>query len=143
MPARCRPRKRTEQVRWGAPINNNTKDRTLHIYRTALSGHVRRVLYNLPNKSEHEKCCGRRHLSYGMVGVDICHIKRTRWNPTHVSGHQQYCGRQQTVLYPTAWATRLIYEMNLLSLINPSLAYIYGSITLSNHGLIRLNRFVS
>ena len=32
--------------------------------------------------------------------------------------------------------------MNLLSLINPSLAHIYCSTTLSNHGLIRLNRFV-
>ena len=33
---------------------------------------------------------------------------------------------------------RLIYETNLLSLINPPLAHIYCSTTLSNHGLIRL-----
>jgi hypothetical protein len=33
--------------------------------------------------------------------------------------------------------------MNLLSLINPSLVNIYCSITLSNHGVIRLKRFVS
>jgi hypothetical protein len=32
--------------------------------------------------------------------------------------------------------------MNLLSLINLSLAYIYCSTTLSNHGLIRLNKLV-
>ena len=30
--------------------------------------------------------------------------------------------------------------MNLLSLINPSLAHIYGSTTLSNHRLIRLKK---
>jgi hypothetical protein len=34
-------------------------------------------------------------------------------------------------------------ETNLLILINPSLAHVYCSITLSNHGLIRLNGFVS
>jgi hypothetical protein len=33
--------------------------------------------------------------------------------------------------------------MNLLSLINPSLAHVYCSTTLSNHGLIRLKKFVS
>ena len=33
--------------------------------------------------------------------------------------------------------------MNLLNLINPSLAHVYCSTTLSNHGLIRLIRFVS
>jgi len=37
----------------------------------------------------------------------------------------------------------IIYETNLLSLINPLLEYIYCSTTLSNHALIRLNRFVS
>ena len=37
----------------------------------------------------------------------------------------------------------VLYETNLLSLINPLLAYIYCSITLSNHGLIRLKKFVS
>jgi hypothetical protein len=34
-------------------------------------------------------------------------------------------------------------EMNLLSLINPSLAHVYCSTTVSNHGLIRLKKFVS
>jgi hypothetical protein len=33
--------------------------------------------------------------------------------------------------------------MNLLSQINPSLAYVYCSTSLSNHGLIRLKRFFS
>jgi hypothetical protein len=33
-------------------------------------------------------------------------------------------------------------EINLLSLINPSLANVYCSTTLSNHGEIRLKRFV-
>jgi hypothetical protein len=33
-------------------------------------------------------------------------------------------------------------EMNLLRVINPSLAYVYCSTTLSNHGLIRLKNFV-
>ena len=37
----------------------------------------------------------------------------------------------------------VIRETNLLSLINSSLAHVYCSITLSNHGLIRLNKFVS
>jgi hypothetical protein len=37
----------------------------------------------------------------------------------------------------------IIRETNLLSLINASLAYIYCSTTLSNHGLIRLKKFVS
>ena len=34
-------------------------------------------------------------------------------------------------------------ETNLTSLINPSLEIIYYSMTLSNHDLIRLKRFVS
>jgi hypothetical protein len=33
--------------------------------------------------------------------------------------------------------------MNLLSLINSSLAHIYCSIVWANHGLIRFNRFIS
>jgi hypothetical protein len=33
--------------------------------------------------------------------------------------------------------------MNLLSLINPSLAHVYCGATLSNHGLNRLKKFVS
>ena len=37
----------------------------------------------------------------------------------------------------------VLHETNFLSLINPSLAHVYGSKTLSNHGLIRLKRFVS
>ena len=37
----------------------------------------------------------------------------------------------------------VIHETNLVSLINPSLAYIYCSTTLSNHRLIRLKKFVS
>ena len=32
----------------------------------------------------------------------------------------------------------VLHEINFLSLINPSLAYVYCSKTLSNHGLIRL-----
>jgi hypothetical protein len=35
------------------------------------------------------------------------------------------------------------YETNLLNLINPSLANVYCSTSLSNHGVIRLKRFVS
>jgi hypothetical protein len=35
------------------------------------------------------------------------------------------------------------HETNLLRLINPSLAYIYCSTIVSNHGLIRLKKFVS
>jgi hypothetical protein len=35
------------------------------------------------------------------------------------------------------------HEMNLLSLINPSLPHVYYSTTVSNHGLIRLKKFVS
>jgi len=38
---------------------------------------------------------------------------------------------------------RINNETNLLSLINSSLAHIYCSTTLSNHGLIRFNKFVS
>jgi hypothetical protein len=34
----------------------------------------------------------------------------------------------------------VIRKMNLLSLINPSLAHVYCSTTLSNHGLIRLKK---
>ena len=34
----------------------------------------------------------------------------------------------------------VIHETNLLSLINPLLAYVYCSTTLSNHGLIRLKK---
>ena len=34
-------------------------------------------------------------------------------------------------------------EMNLLSLINMSLEFVYGSAALSNHDLIRLKRFIS
>jgi hypothetical protein len=37
----------------------------------------------------------------------------------------------------------LIREMNLLSLINLSLAYVYCSTTLLNHELIMLNKFIS
>jgi hypothetical protein len=37
----------------------------------------------------------------------------------------------------------VLRKMNLLSLINPSLTYVYCSILLSNHKLIRLKRFVS
>ena len=39
--------------------------------------------------------------------------------------------------------TIMLREMNLLTLINSSLAHIYGSTTLSKYGLIRLNRFIS
>jgi len=34
-------------------------------------------------------------------------------------------------------------QMNLLSLINPSLAYVYCTTVLSNYGLVRLNKLVS
>ena len=34
----------------------------------------------------------------------------------------------------------VIHEMNLLSLINPPLAHVYCSTTLSNHDLIRLKK---
>ena len=37
----------------------------------------------------------------------------------------------------------VLHETNLLSLINPSSAHAYCITTLSNHGLIRLKRFVS
>ena len=37
----------------------------------------------------------------------------------------------------------VIRKTNLLSLINHSLAHVYCSTTLSNYGLIRLNRFIS
>jgi hypothetical protein len=37
----------------------------------------------------------------------------------------------------------VIHKTNLLSLINPSSAHVYCSITLSNHRLIRLKKFVS
>jgi hypothetical protein len=33
--------------------------------------------------------------------------------------------------------------MNLLSLINPSLTYVFFNTTLSNYGLIRLKKFVT
>ena len=102
-----RPRNQAEQIRQGAQVNYNTEDCTLHIYRIVLPGHARRVLSNLSDMSEHEQCCGRRHLSYSMVGADICYPRRTQWSLPLASGHQQYCGRQQTVLYPMVWATRL------------------------------------
>ena len=101
------PKNQAEQVRQGSQVYCNTEGRTLHTCKTVLSGHVKRVLCNLPDMSEHEQCYGRRHLSYSMVGADICHTRRTRWNQPHASGHQQYCGHRQTTLYPTAWATRL------------------------------------
>ena len=88
------PKNQAEQVRQGAQVNRNTEDRTLHTYKTVLSGHARRVLSNLSDMSEHEQCYGRRHLSYSMVGADICHTRRGRWSLPHASGRQQYCGRQ-------------------------------------------------
>jgi hypothetical protein len=36
----------------------------------------------------------------------------------------------------------VIYETNLLCLINPSLAYVYYITTLSNLGIVRLKNFV-
>ena len=53
------PKNQAEQVRQGSQVNRNTEDHNLHTYRIVLSGHVRRVLCNLLDVSEHEQCCGR------------------------------------------------------------------------------------
>ena len=105
-------------------VNYNTEGRTLHTCRTVLLGHVRRVLYDLPNMSEQEQCCGHQHLSYIMVGADICHNRRTRWNQPHASGRQYYCRRRQTVSYLTTWATRL-GSTHSLSLTCKAIPFIY------------------
>ena len=112
----------------GAPVNRNIKGRTLHTCRTVLSGSVRRMHCNLPDMSEHEQCCGRRHLSYSMVGADIGHTRRSRWSLPHASRHQQCCGHRQTALYPMAWATRLENTHTLflsLSLSCKAIPFIY------------------
>ena len=59
-----------------------------------------------------------------MVGTDIGHTRRTWWNQPHASGRQQYCGRRQTVLYSTAWATRL-GSIHTLSLTCKAIPFIY------------------
>ena len=64
-----RTRKQTEKVRQATQVNHNTKERTLYTCWIVLSGHVRRMLRNLPDMSEHEQCCGRRHLPYSVVGA--------------------------------------------------------------------------
>ena len=78
--------------------------------------------------SEHQQCCGHRHLPYSMVGADICHTRRRRWNLPHASEHQQCYGRRQTALYPTAWATRLdsTHTPLILPLVQPSPSSIKG-----------------
>ena len=79
-----------ETTERGSQVNRNTEDRTMHTCRTVLSGHVRRVLCNLPDMLEHKQCYGHRHLSYSMVGADIGHTRRTRWSLPHAPGRQQY-----------------------------------------------------
>ena len=74
---------------------------------------------------------GGRHLSYSMVGADICHTRRRRWSLPHASERQQCCGRRQTVLYPMAWATRLgstytLFLSHTLSLVKSSPSSIKG-----------------
>ena len=81
-----RTRKWTEKARQGTQVNRNTEDHTLYTCRTVPPDHVRRVLCNLPDMSEHEQCCGRRHLPYqkNTMGPATCIWASTvLWVPTN------------------------------------------------------------
>ena len=63
------------KVRQGAQVNRNTKDCTLNIRSTVLTGHVRRVPCHLLGMSEPKQCCGRRRLPYSVVGAINSHTR--------------------------------------------------------------------
>ena len=63
-----------EKIRQRTQVNRNTEDRTLYSYKTVPIGHVRRVPYKLLGMSE--QCCGRRLLTYSVVGAhNNCHTR--------------------------------------------------------------------
>jgi hypothetical protein len=70
-------------------------------------------------------------------------LKRAAIDTRHRGRDEDAVGRTSAGDAPKLHNPSVLRKMNLLSLINPSSAYVYCSILLSNHRLIRLKRFVS